>query len=225
MGYLFVNTNRLNVLNEPIIGAKPIAVINKGQIVKKLGFIDNYYWVKIKTKGGKIGFCPFKYFLVFPDKKDIKTSDPRFLKIAFGEKNIVELKDPNENHRILQYLGTCEKFTNEDAKLSDETHWCSAFMNWCIEKAEYEGTNSALALHWRTWGRKINPRRGAIAVFERYSKNGEVGGHVGFYLSKSGENKISILGGNQSNSVKISDYPIENKYYKLVGFRAPNVPS
>src|SRR4030095_2451187 len=77
--------------------------------------------------------------------------------------------------------------------------WCSAFANWCVEKAGYEGTDSAWAKSWLTWGKKLaTPRRGCIAVFTRGD-----GGHVGFYISKT-SSVIKVLGGNQSDEVNIS---------------------
>ncbi|MFA0964567.1 TIGR02594 family protein [Roseivirga sp. BDSF3-8] len=159
-----------------------------------------------------------------PEPEDIRANDYRWLKIAFGELDTAELSDPGENYRITQYLKSCEEslaFINEN---SDETAWCSAFMNWCVEMAGYAGTNSAWALNWRHWGQEAEARRGAIAVFKRFVfKNDQryTFGHVGFYLGRDPDKdeRVLILGGNQGNRVKVSSYPVKSRSYELLGFR------
>ncbi|MEL6671207.1 MAG: SH3 domain-containing C40 family peptidase [Bacteroidota bacterium] len=223
---LKVNVGALNFRAKPNKedSTKIIGTLPRGTELEFIKASDDFYWVQVKNPAGEKGWVSFKYCLVLPDPKEVRDNDYRWLKIAFGEKHfqIKELKDPMENARILLYLQSCELLDNS-MKNDDETAWCSAFMNWCVEKAGYEGTNSAWALNWKNWGQPLEtPRRGCVAVFKRFvMKNGEkkTYGHVGFYLGKDGEKNISILGGNQRNRVKISSYPIDSEKYQLVGYR------
>lgn len=128
---------------------------------------------------------------------------PRWLKIAHQEMKLMvrETPDPaTSNPRILEYHGS----THGQAP-SEEVAWCSAFVNWCVEKAEMEGTKSARAVSWLRWGKELDePRLGCIAVFWR-SNNPEEG-HVGFYWGEEGDH-ILLLGGNQSDAVNIARHP------------------
>lgn len=113
-----------------------------------------------------------------------------------------------ENPRILEY------WRATDTKVSsDETPWCAAFVNWVLMKAGIDGTFSPLAksfLHWKG-GNPIkiqNAMRGDVVVLER-AKPHPTFGHVAFFDSYDAPiNTIRLLGGNQSNSVSISSYPV-----------------
>ncbi len=216
-----VNTHRLNLRNEPNLSSSIIiGVLDRNEELEVLNFVDDFRWAKIKKSNGKIGYCSYKYCLGVPNPNDIYNNDYNWLKVGFGELNTTELADPKENHRILTYLRSCE-FLDDGYKDSDETAWCSAFMNWSVEKAGYAGTNSAWALSWKNWGQPASKRRGRIAVFERYVTDGDVThtrGHVGFYLGMV-DGQISLLGGNQSNSVSIGLYPVDDENYKFLGCR------
>lgn len=108
------------------------------------------------------------------------------------ERGVKEIAGAADNPRIVEY----HQSTSGQAT-DDETPWCSAFVNWCIQKTGIQGTDSALSSSWRTWGQTLKtPRRGCIVCFQ---------GHVGFFHSEQG-NKIMLLGGNQTNQVKITPY-------------------
>lgn len=119
------------------------------------------------------------------------------------------------NPRILEYHAS----TTLPGNLAriDETAWCSSFVNWCISRVELKGTNSARARSWQDWGRKLtNPVPGCIVVFSRPSA-GPKSGHVAFYVSETATH-IRVLGGNQSNQVKQSNYAKS----RLIGYRWPS---
>ncbi len=98
-------------------------------------------------------------------------------------------------------------------KSDDSVPWCSSFVNWCVTQAGYAGTNSPAARSWLKWGKEVKkPFEGCIVVLSRGNKSWQ--GHVGFYVGET-EHKIRVLGGNQNDQVKISDYPKE----KVLGFR------
>ena len=221
MKYLTVNTHKLNLRDKPNLNTSTIvAVMNKGEHLKLLGFKNNFRWVKVERPNGTIGYCSYKYCLGVPNPNDIRSYDYKWLKIAFAELHTAELRGPEDNNRILTYLRTCESLP-DDMKNSDETAWCSAFMNWCVEHAGYAGTDSAWALSWKNWGQPALKRRGRIAVFERYVRQNGVTktfGHVGFYLGMV-DGKILLLGGNQKDSVSVQLYPEDNQHYKFLGCR------
>ncbi len=119
------------------------------------------------------------------------------------------------NPRILEYHAS----TTLPGNLAriDETAWCSSFVNWCISRVGLKGTNSARARSWEGWGRKLSdPVPGCITVFSRPSA-GQQSGHVAFYVSETATH-IKVLGGNQSNQVKESNYPKS----RLLSYRWPN---
>ncbi len=124
-----------------------------------------------------------------------------WMSIATGEIGTKEdTSKTKHNDRIVEYHGTTGKFKD------DETPWCSSFVNWVIQKAGMEGTNSAWAKSWDKWGKKISkPAYGALAVID-WSKVGKKGGHVGFVVGKTSSGKIVLLGGKQGNQVKLSAY-------------------
>lgn len=105
--------------------------------------------------------------------------------------------NPGENPAILGYHATTGRFK------TDETPWCSSFVNWSVTQAEVKGTNSAKALSWSNWGKTLDkPAYGSIAVID-YGKGK---GHVGFVAGVNSEGKIVLLGGNQSDMVKYSAF-------------------
>lgn len=61
--------------------------------------------------------------------------------IAKAEMGIYENSAPGKhNKRIIEYHAvTTLKAT------TDETPWCSSFVNWVVKQAGYKGTDSALA--------------------------------------------------------------------------------
>ncbi|MDM8563259.1 TIGR02594 family protein [Candidatus Marithioploca araucensis] len=125
-----------------------------------------------------------------PAERD--NDDAPWFDIAIQEKGVKEIRGRVDNPRIVEYHQTTTLRATDD-----ETPWCSAFVNWCMQQADIQGTNSASSRSWRNWGKRLRePRKGCIVCFN---------GHVGFYDSERGR-KIMILGGNQSNQVNIIPY-------------------
>ncbi|GHT17571.1 hypothetical protein FACS189429_1920 [Bacteroidia bacterium] len=121
---------------------------------------------------------------------------PRWMSIAKGELGVSEW-DPGDNPAIVSYHATTGGFKN------DETHWCSSFANWTFEQAGIEGTGSAKALSWATWGQTLSkPAYGSLAIIDY----GGGKGHVGFVAGVNSKGKIILLGGNQSDMVKYSAF-------------------
>lgn len=127
-----------------------------------------------------------------------------WLKIAHAEIGQAESggNGGRSNPRILEYIKTTNAPSN-----TDQLPWCSCFVNWVMEKAGYKGTKSAAAVSWKSWseGQTLpKPAYGCLAIFKT-----EKGHHVGFVIGRKkhkGENGVALLGGNQSNQVKVSGY-------------------
>ena len=145
---------------------------------------------------------------------------PSWLAIAELEKGIREIPGVMHNKRILQYHATTTLKAQDD-----ETPWCSSFVNWCIIQAGLRGTNDARAISWLKWGVELaSPRIGSILVIRKrisgvdHSTGSSSGNHVAFY--KRGDNKmVTLLGGNQSDQVKESNFSL--KGYEIIGCRWP----
>lgn len=115
------------------------------------------------------------------------------------KKGIQELAGAKQNNpRIVWY----HAFTTLKAT-TDEVPWCSSFMCAAAETCGYESTRSAAAKSWATYGEEGTGAVGEIAVFSR-----DGGNHVAFINSpyKKGDQYVEVLGGNQSNSVRVSKY-------------------
>lgn len=202
-----VTAESLNVREEPSIHGRIIGVLSKGDDVKLNSVSGDDYWYKVTTPAGTIGWASHKYLrkVVASPKSDFP-----WLAIALAEKGTREFPGDADNPRVVEYLHSTNLGTpswNED-----ETPWCSAFVNWCMEKAGYEGTDSAWARSWLSWGKPVEkPVPGCVAVFTR-----EGGGHVGFYMGQT-KTSIRLLGGNQSDAV--SESPQDKA--RLLGYRLP----
>lgn len=141
--------------------------------------------------------------------------------IAQAEMGVKEILGASKNnHRIIEYHAT----TSLGAK-TDEVPWCSSFVNWVMKQAGIEGTNNALAKSWETWGNAVTtPIKGDVVVIKRKNENQDAqtgsstGYHVGFYVT-SNKLVITILGGNQGNSVKKSNFLLRS--YEVIAYRRP----
>ncbi|MBF0097799.1 MAG: TIGR02594 family protein [Magnetococcales bacterium] len=144
-----------------------------------------------------------------------------WMAIAAGELGVHENSTPGQNNaRIVAYHQTTTlKATN------DETPWCSSFVNWVLQMAGTSGTNSAAAKSWLTWGKADSqPMPGTIVVIQHVqpgqdqATGSSSGFHVAFYVSQD-DTHIRLLGGNQSDQVKYSNFPLS--HYTVRGMRLP----
>jgi len=114
-----------------------------------------------------------------------------WMEIARAEVGVKEVDGTGDNPRVLEYHSkTTLKSTD------DSVAWCSSFINWCMNKAGYEGTGSAAARSWLGYGKKLSKfQPGCIVVFKRGNSSWQ--GHVAFGLEE-GRTLVKVLGGNQS---------------------------
>jgi len=129
---------------------------------------------------------------------------------ALSQVGVTEIVGESDNPRILDYF---EKSGHSWVK-NDELAWCSAFINWVAKLTGYEYTKRLNARSWLDVGEEIqDPHIGDLVIFWRKSKS-SVYGHVGLFISQEGQ-YIHVLGGNQSNRVRISKYSKS----QLLGYR------
>lgn len=131
---------------------------------------------------------------------------------------IEEVGGSLDNPAILAMLRLDNKWPE-----NDEVPWCSAFTNHICWLARLPRSKDLRARSWLTIGKGINldnAEPGDIIILKR-GKGEQPGpevldapGHVGFYAGRF-DGFIEILGGNQSDTVKVSRYPAK----RLLGVR------
>ena len=106
---------------------------------------------------------------------------------------------------------------------NDEVPWCSGFMNHICWLARLPRSKSLMARSWLTVGKGITldqAEPGDVIILKRGTGDQpgpevlKAPGHVGFYAGRFA-GFIEVLGGNQSDTVKISRYPAK----RLLGIR------
>lgn len=144
-----------------------------------------------------------------------------WMEIATAELGVHENAAPGQhNNRIIEYH-SCTTLR----ATTDETPWCSSFVNWVMVQAGYRGTNNALARSWLDWGTSLTmPRAGAVTVIKKKGATSDAatgsgtGFHVAFYVSST-PSTIRLLGGNQGDQVKYSNFFLSA--YDIRGYRWP----
>lgn len=205
-----VTATALNVREAPSITAPPRGHLHKDDTVRYISTSGDGYWIKIRSTLLE-GWASHKYLAEAQDSEGDEEAAFPWLAVAIAELGVKEFPGNGDNPRIIDYLRSTTLEAPSNA--NDETPWCSAFVNWCVERSGYEGTDSAWARSWLNWGTETSrPVKGCITVFER----GAQSGHVGFFVRKTGS-KIVVLGGNQSDEVNESKYLVS----KLLGYRLP----
>jgi uncharacterized protein (TIGR02594 family) len=84
----------------------------------------------------------------------------------------------------------------------DEVPWCAAFVCYCLDKSGIKSDACAAAVQYASWGKPAELKPGAIVVF-RWASGDH---HVAFCDHVIDENTVACLGGNQSDSVRISNF-------------------
>jgi uncharacterized protein (TIGR02594 family) len=113
---------------------------------------------------------------------------------AMRELGQSEIYGKVHNPRIVWYHSfTSGKF------MDDETPWCASFVSAALECTGHKSLRNAWARSYINFGKPGDGSVGDIVVFPR---------HVGFVAKKyfKGDQYISVLGGNQADSVTIQDF-------------------
>lgn len=140
-----------------------------------------------------------------PDSTKL-TGKNTWMDIASAEIGTLE-SSSGSNPKIEEYHKTGGRIAARD-----DIPWCASFVNYCLTKAGFKrsGNSSygpAGALSFKEYGIEVTPRYGAIALIKTNILGGfsASGYHVGFVVKVQGDS-IAILGGNQSDQVKISNF-------------------
>ena len=140
-----------------------------------------------------------------------QSTDPSWLKRARSYLGLAEVPGKTHNGKILGWWKLLGAVIRDD-----ETPWCSAFVNWCMDRAGVKGTTSARARSWANWGVECPPKLGCVVVMSRGSN--PMQGHVGFLVSVHG-NQVIVLGGNQGDRVCEATFPAD----RVIAYRWPKV--
>lgn len=209
MTKLVVTASALNLRDAPSVEGNVIAILDRGNVVESVESSPDGYWQRV-SYGGNIGWASFKYLQPAIDEAPVAAFS--WFDIATKEIGTAETAGSGDNPRIVDYLRSTS--LGGSMASNDETPWCSAFVNFCVEQAGFAGTDSASARSWLNWGRKTDtPVTGCIVVFERGAKPK---GHVAFYVSETGD-QVKVLGGNQNDKVCFAQYPKS----RILGYRVP----
>lgn len=133
---------------------------------------------------------------------------PSYMEVAWRQLDVAEVPGPEDNPKILRFHDA-----TKDGEAPDEVSWCSSFINYCMQVAGVERTGSKAARSWLQWGYDSEGFYGAVTVLWRVDPKGWQG-HVGFLVGQETE-WVYLLGGNQSNRVRVSRYPSS----RLLGYR------
>lgn len=139
----------------------------------------------------------------------------QLINTALSQYGIQEHKEA-QNPEIMKYFHALGKTW----VTTDETAWCSAYINWVAKTQGFSYSGELTARSWLEVGTSVeNPSLGDIVVFWRTSPSSWKG-HVGFFIGYSEDCKwIYCLGGNQNNQVNIKAYAS----HRLLGFRRLNL--
>lgn len=129
---------------------------------------------------------------------------PPWLTHGFQLLGLHEIPGKVHDYRVVAMFADCGHPEVKD----DETAWCAAFVGSCLAHAGIEGTKKLNALSYKDWGRTCDPKVGAIGV-KRRAGGASWQGHVGFIVAAN-HREITMLGGNQSDSVSIARFPIKD---------------
>lgn len=93
--------------------------------------------------------------------------------------------------------------------------WCAAFVSWALETAGIPNLRSMSSQAYASYGQPVqwrnyvNVRKWDIVVFKSKTRGG---GHVGFIQSiDPNQGKLEVLGGNQSNTLRVSTYSFDSR--------------
>lgn len=96
----------------------------------------------------------------------------------------------------------------------DETAWCAVFHAAIYERIGIRSQRDSWSQGWKDWGEKLDsPIYGCTVIFRWDASSG----HIGWYVGRAKSGRMLILGGNQSNSVTITEFSDD----KVLAYRWP----
>lgn len=145
-----------------------------------------------------------------PDARPPVSAGAAWLSVARAElaAGVTETTAPD---RIRSYFGA----TDHGPVAAKLPAWCGAFAAYCVRTGGGEvPRGSAEAVSWKAWGSRSLPLGshdvpvGAVVVLTP-APGTATSGHVGFFTGFSADGaKLELLGGNQSDAVRLSQFPV-----------------
>ncbi|MCD4676278.1 MAG: SH3 domain-containing protein [Desulfobacula sp.] len=142
MKQFIVKAKTLNIRQMPTVNSLAIGFLSFGDVIDALKISGDGKWVGfIRVTGNEQqkGWASLKFLHSLKNDNLIKPDDFPWTKIAIREIGTREFYENADNPRIVQYLMSTENINNI-LRSNDETAWCSAFVNWCMEASGIEGT-------------------------------------------------------------------------------------
>lgn len=133
----------------------------------------------------------------------------KYMDVARSYIGVKEIPGAKHNPTIMRWLTALRSWVKDD-----ETPWCGTFVAECMRASGYTyPTLYMRAMSWASWGDEVKlPIRGCVVVFQRQG-----GGHVGFVEGQDAKGNLMVLGGNQSNMVRVSPFSVD----RVVAYRVP----
>ena len=101
----------------------------------------------------------------------------------------------------------------------DEVAWCAAYVGATLRRAGYLSTGSLAARSYEQYGKTLpGPQKYCIGVMKQVNSGWR--GHVG-YVVDFNDKYVWMLGGNQSNRVKITRYSRNSGRLRFTAFVSP----
>lgn len=212
MGKSFIVTaDALNVRSGPGTNFEVVGSLANGESAVSP---DTEGWLPV-LRGVSIGWVSAKYLQEAPVaapgiEPAIGQCEPPWISWARKQLGEKEVPGAGDNPDIVAWfqLTTLPKDLWHDA-----TAWCAVFVNagFCLNGIN--GLRSARAADWLGFGHAVTtPQIGDVVVF-RWDDGSH---HVAYVLGIEGD-RVRVIGGNQSNAVTETTYPLRN----VAGFRRP----
>jgi len=133
------------------------------------------------------------------------------IKLALSKYGVKEVPGEKNNPEILKFFYDIGHTWVQ----SEDTAWCSAFVNWVAKKSGNEYSGKLNARSWLDVGEPIEGFHdiGDVVILWREDPLSWKG-HVGLFIRET-KSSIYVLGGNQDNRVCIKPYPRA----RLLGYR------
>lgn len=139
--------------------------------------------------------------------------------LAVAEIGTVEWSE-GDNPKILEYF----RDAGHPEIKNDETAWCAAFVGAMLRRAGMIPTGFLTAQSYLSWGDSVpvaSMQQGDICIVKRGTKSWQ--GHV-FFVHKFDGKRLWGLGGNQSNSVNIQEFPVNSTILGVRRAKSQDIP-
>jgi hypothetical protein len=215
-----MTANSIQVRKEPKSNSEIIGLLKRDDVALLTDVSEDKSWYQVFNTKGLFGWISNKFAVDYNNKnaemKNINKIFP-WLPIAYNE----IWNQSDLEHSFYQNAEKYLSSTNPREVVSQDivNFGSSAFVNWCLEEAGYEGTDSAKSESWIHWGRTITvPCTGCIVLTKGFDFNRKQFNcnQVGFYLSGI-EDFIEMITFNPKGKAAVMSYPTID----LIGYRLP----